>query len=55
MYKFFTYLAKLSLYISFWFLVVASKCIGLKAMYKLHELDDDEGFDVYFRYLNKEK
>lgn len=51
-FKFFKFLAKCALHISFWFLVISAKCDGLKAKYKLDSLGDDVGFDVHFRWVN---
>ena len=55
LYKLFRYLAKSSLYLSFLFLTFSAKFNNLKAMYKIDELDNNEGFDVHFRFVSKEK
>lgn len=53
MYKFFKFLAKCTLHISFWLLTISAKCAGLKAKYKIDELEDCKGFDVHFRWFNE--
>lgn len=52
-YKFFKFLAKCALHISFWLLTISAKCAGLKAKYKIDELEDCKGFDVHFRWFNE--
>ena len=54
-FKFFKLLSKLSLHLSFWFLVISAECDGLKAKYKLDSLGDDVGFDVHFRWVKNEQ
>ena len=53
-FKFFRFLAKLSLHLSFWFLVISAECDGLKAKYKLDSLGD-KGFDVHYRWVENEQ
>jgi len=53
-YKFFKFLAKISLTVSFWLLTFASKSVGAKALYKIDELEEELGFDVHFRWYNND-
>jgi len=54
LYKFFKFLAKISLTVSLWFLTFAAKSVGAKAAYKVDELEDELGFDVHFRWVNND-
>lgn len=51
-YKFFKFLAGISLTISFWLLTLAAKSASAKAVYKIDELEDELGFDAHFRWVN---
>lgn len=52
LYRLFKFLAKISLTVSLWFLTLAAKSVGAKAAYKIDELEEELGFDVYFRWVN---
>lgn len=53
-YKFFRFLAKISLTVSFWLLTLAAKSVGAKGVYKINELEDELGFDLHFRWYNND-
>ena len=50
--KFFTFLANISLIVSFWFLTLAAKSVGVKCVYKIDELEDKSGYNVHVRWVN---
>ena len=54
LYRLFKFLAKISLTVSLWLLTLAAKSVGAKAVYKVDELEEELGFNVYFRWVNND-